>query len=119
MIVEVPFKLFSVGGLVTLGCSVDASVLVVASVVSSDGKVVAPKCSSVCGLFSFVKSSIVRVLGGFKSDLNSLRILTDSTMKVIFKRSVCQAHIIKKNDYVRKNSIFHDYLREKAVFSIL
>lgn len=97
MIVEAPFGLFPFGGLVTLGFSVDASVFVGASVVSSVGKVIAPRFSGSCviGIFSLVLSSVVRELGGFKSDLNSSSILTDSTIKVIiyrhlfFKKSVC------------------------------
>lgn len=96
MIVEAPFGLFSFGGLVTVGCSVDASVLVGASIVSSVGKVIAPRFSGSCviGIFLLVLSSVVRELGGFKSDLNSSSILTDSTIKVMiysvfFLNSVC------------------------------
>lgn len=97
MIVEAPFGLFPFGGLVTVGCSVDASVLVGVSIVSSVGKVIAPRFSGsfVIGIFSLVLSSVVRELGGFRSDLNSSSILTDSTIKVMiyrhlfFLNSVC------------------------------
>lgn len=98
MIVEAPFGLFSFGGLVTVGCSVDASVLVGASIVSSVGKVIARRCSGSCviGIFSLVLSSVVRELGGFKSDLNSSSILTDSTIKVIIYR-----HLFFLNQFVK------------------
>lgn len=99
MIVDVPFGLFPFGGLVTADCSVDASVFEGASVVYSVGKVIAPRFFGGCviGIFSLVLSSVVRELGGFKSDLNSSSILTDSRIKVIiykhllflFFKSVC------------------------------